>query len=73
MIKLVRSMNTAALTVAARDAMGILAVASISYGSWLAYPPAGFIVGGCVVLAGVLAAARDVNTSEGSPLRISSS
>ncbi|MDB5575861.1 MAG: hypothetical protein JWR80_1037 [Bradyrhizobium sp.] len=73
MIKLVRFMNTAALTVAARDTIGMLAVASLSYGAWLAYRPAGFIIGGCVVLAGVLASARDVNTSEGSPLRISSS
>ena len=44
--------------IAARDACGIIAVASIAYGSWMVYPPAGFIVGGLIVLAGVLAMAR---------------
>ncbi|RWN51400.1 MAG: hypothetical protein E5Y73_17385 [Mesorhizobium sp.] len=44
--------------VAARDLAGVAAVASISYGSWLIYQPAGFIVGGFIVLAGVIAMAR---------------
>lgn len=48
---------TAAL-VYARDALGLAAVASISYGAWLIYEPAGFIAGGALVLAGVLALAR---------------
>jgi hypothetical protein len=34
------------------EAIQLGAVASISYGAWLAYAPAGFIVGGCLVLAG---------------------
>lgn len=51
-------MTKKTLAVLARDAVGVLAVASISYGSWLVYPPAGFIVGGALILAGVLAAAR---------------
>ncbi len=42
----------------ARDAAGLLAVASISYGAWRIYEPAGFIVGGLLVLAGVLALSR---------------
>jgi hypothetical protein len=37
----------------ARDIFGLGAVASISYGAWLIYQPAGFIVGGLFVLAGV--------------------
>lgn len=40
-----------------RDAAGIGAVASISYGAWLIDEPAGFIVGGCLVLVGVIASA----------------
>lgn len=51
-------MNKKSLLVFARDAAGLLAVASISYGAWLVYPPAGFIVGGALVLAGVVALAR---------------
>lgn len=46
------------LAVIARDLAGVAAVASISYGSWLIYPPAGLIVGGVLILAGVIAAAR---------------
>ncbi len=47
----------AALTLL-RDAVGIAAVGSIAYGAWLAYQPAGFIVGGALVLAGVIQMAR---------------
>lgn len=38
-----------------RDVAGIGAVASISYGAWLIDEPAGFIVGGMLVLSGVIA------------------
>ena len=41
-----------------RDLAGLVAVAAISYGSWLAWPPAGFMVGGALVLVGVLLSAR---------------
>lgn len=41
-----------------RDAVGLGAVGSISYGAWLVTPAAGFIVGGSLVLAGVLLTAR---------------
>jgi len=41
-----------------RDAAGVAGVASIAYGSWMVYAPAGFIVGGLLVLAAALAAAR---------------
>ncbi|RWO20673.1 hypothetical protein [Mesorhizobium sp.] len=44
--------------VALRDISGIAAAASIAYGSWLVYQPAGFIVGGFIVLSGVVAMAR---------------
>ena len=37
-----------------KDIVGVGAVVLISYGSWLIYEPAGFIVGGSLVLAGVL-------------------
>jgi hypothetical protein len=50
--------NFAACATIARDAAGVLAVASISYGAWLIYPPAGFITGGLLILAGVIAMAR---------------
>lgn len=41
-----------------RDAVGLAAVASITLGAWMIYAPAGFIVGGVLVLVGVLLAAR---------------
>ena len=41
-----------------RDLAGLAAVASISYGAWLAWPPAGFMVGGALVLIGVMLSAR---------------
>lgn len=41
-----------------RDAAGLGGVASIAYGSWLIYSPAGFIVGGLIVLAGAVLASR---------------
>ncbi len=41
-----------------RDLAGLAAVAAISFGAWLAWPPAGFMVGGALVLAGVLLTAR---------------
>lgn len=44
--------------VAARDTFGVSAVAMIAYGAWLIYPPAGFITGGLLILAGVIAMAR---------------
>lgn len=40
-----------ALPSLSRDAIGLAGVASIAYGAWLAYHPAGFIVGGALVLA----------------------
>lgn len=36
------------------EALQLGAVGAISYGAWLAYEPAGFIVGGLLVLAGTL-------------------
>jgi len=51
-------LNKQQLLVAARDAIGVVAVGSISYGAWLIYHPAGFIVGGVIVLIGVIAMAR---------------
>lgn len=45
-----------------RDAAGVAGVASIAYGSWAIYEPAGFIIAGALVLmvavASSLAAAK---------------
>lgn len=43
---------------AMRDGTGLAAVGAIAYGAWLIYPPAGFIVGGLIVLAGIIQLAR---------------
>lgn len=41
------------------DALMAVGATSISYGAWLVYPPAGFMVGGVLTLAaGVLAARK---------------
>ena len=37
-----------------RDVAGLIAVASISYGAWLVYEPAGYIVAGVLILVGVI-------------------
>lgn len=41
-----------------RDAAAVLGVVLVSYGAWLAYAPAGFVIGGALVLAGALLSAR---------------
>ncbi len=51
-------MDKPKVAVLARDAAGLFAVSSISYGAWMVYPPAGFIVCGVLILAGVIAIAR---------------
>lgn len=40
------------------EVLQLAAVASISYGAWLAYEPAGFITGGLLVLAGTIIPAK---------------
>ena len=40
-----------------RDLAGLCGVGFISYGAWLIYPPAGFIVGGTLLMVGALLAA----------------
>ena len=47
-----------ALPTIARDVAGLCAVGFISYGAWLVMPAAGFITGGVLVLAGVVAISR---------------
>lgn len=42
----------AALPVLARDAVGIGGGTLVTYGSWLIYPPAGFLVAGVLLLVG---------------------
>ncbi len=37
-----------------RDLAGLSGVGLVAYGAWLIYPPAGFIVGGCLFLLGAL-------------------
>lgn len=51
-------MNKKSLFVLARDFLGFAAVGCVAYGSWLIYEPAGFIVFGGLVLAGVFLSAR---------------
>jgi len=48
----------AALGSASRDVIGFAGVALISYGSWLVYPPAGFIVCGALLMAAVVLGAK---------------
>lgn len=40
------------------DALMIVGASAISYGAWLIYQPAGFIVAGCFALAAGVMAAR---------------
>jgi hypothetical protein len=40
------------------DLAGIGGISSIAYGAWLIYPPAGYIVGGCIVVTIVILVAR---------------
>ena len=37
-----------------RDVFAIAAIGSIVYGAWLIYPPAGFIAGGVLTIAGIV-------------------
>ncbi len=37
-----------------RDLAGLSGVGLVSYGAWLIYPPAGFIVGGSLLILGAL-------------------
>lgn len=41
-----------------RDAAGIAGAASVAYGAWLIAEPAGFIVGGALLVVGAVLAAR---------------
>jgi hypothetical protein len=51
--------RTSALAPAlAIDLAGIGGISSIAYGAWLIYPPAGYIVGGCIVVTIVILMAR---------------
>ena len=36
----------------------VAGLGSVSYGAWLAWPPAGFLAGGTLLIAGVLLRAR---------------
>jgi hypothetical protein len=44
------------------DLAGLSGVASIAYGAWLIFPPAGFLVGGALLLAGALLMGRRFGT-----------
>ncbi len=41
-----------------RDVAGIAGVACVSYGAWSIYHPAGFLVGGALLIAGAVLGAR---------------
>lgn len=46
------------LPVLTRDGIGLCGAASIAYGAWRTYEPAGFIVGGSIALLAVLFLSR---------------
>lgn len=46
------------LPVLSRDTAGLCGVASITYGAWRVYEPAGFIVGGALALLAALFLSR---------------
>ncbi len=37
-----------------RTAVALIGFSSIAYGAWLAWPPAGFLVGGIILVAAVV-------------------
>jgi hypothetical protein len=37
-----------------RDLAGVAGAGAVSYGAWLAWPPAGFIAGGAILVGGAL-------------------
>jgi hypothetical protein len=41
-----------------RDVAGLVGAVSLSYGAWLVYRPAGFIVAGMLLIAGSILASR---------------
>ena len=45
----------------ARDLVGIAGAGLISYGAWLAYPPAGFVIGGALMVMAAVLMARAGN------------
>lgn len=54
-MRLATAKVVAAAPAVIRDSLGLAAIGSIAFGAWEVYPPAGFIVAGVLVLAGVLA------------------
>jgi len=50
-----------ALPAMARDLVGIAGAGLISYGAWLAYPPAGFVIGGALMVMAAVLMARAGN------------
>ncbi len=53
-----RQKIAAAAPVLLRDGAGLAGAVAIAYGAWLIYPPAGFIAGGVLLLAGAIALSR---------------
>lgn len=45
------------------DAIVLVGFGSFSYGTWLVYPPASFVLGGIVLMVAGLAAARRLGAS----------
>ena len=48
----------AALPGITRDLAGLVGAGLVAYGAWLVYSPAGFIVGGLLLIAGAILTAR---------------
>ncbi|WP_319798315.1 hypothetical protein [Nitrobacter sp.] len=52
MMKLLAGGAAKVLPEITRDIFGLAGAASVSYGAWMIYPPAGFIVGGALMMLG---------------------
>lgn len=48
----------AAIPVIVRDLVGLAGAGLVAYGGWLIYPPAGFIIGGLLLIAAAWLAVR---------------
>jgi hypothetical protein len=54
-----------------RDLGGLSGVGLVAYGAWLIYPPAGFIVGGSLLILGaLLLALGQRSTADGRTVRV---
>jgi hypothetical protein len=48
------------------DALGLAGASGVAYGAWLVYPPAGFMVGGALMIAGAVLFGRRADAESSS-------